>query len=123
MSFRWRRFLPRFPAVLLIPGILGSWFVSGFQYASAYDCVFRWHFPLYAYLFYRSPQGWFIPLRGSFVVDVATFLATGLAAPAETLRPASLTRSFQPRASRLTPRPLLQYPLRHPAPPSAGGPP
>ena len=81
MRFRWPRYLPKFPAVLLIPVILGWWFISGIMHAPPGVppglMHFVWEFPRSVVLLHTPRVGWLVVNRAAFVLDVATFLAAG----------------------------------------------
>ena len=80
MSVRWPRYLPRFPAIVLIPVIAAWWFVNGFQSHLWGSLFFIWIFPLETHLTYMSRSGWYLQFKGAFVVDLATFLVVGYVA-------------------------------------------
>ena len=87
MKRRWPRFLPRFPALLLVPTVLGAWVPLCFAFPHPYRFRDAIGFPLHFKIgnWWRYESGWhspgafeFYPVR--LTVDIGVALATAYAA-------------------------------------------
>ena len=85
MSLRWPKFLPRFPALLLTPMILGYWLLWGMagvdKSLPIAGAVFEWHFPMKATVCHLSRYGWCVLSLGALLVDATLALAVAYGLP------------------------------------------
>ncbi len=79
MRFRWPRFLPKFPAVLLAPALMAALAFSGAEKQPGWP-IWDWKFPLKFTIAYEySVKAWAIVGVGGFLVDTSLALAAAWA--------------------------------------------
>ncbi len=76
MSVRWPRYLPRFPAILIMPTVLFTWDNRARTHYSHGIFIRGWDWPMEFMVFRDEVWGWLLYGVGQFIIDVSLALAT-----------------------------------------------